>query len=31
MSVREDCGVFGMIGSRSTDVTGLAYYGLYVL
>ncbi len=31
MSVHEECGVFGMISQETTDVAGLAYYGLYAL
>lgn len=31
MSVHEECGVFGVISPRSTDVAGMAYYGLYAL
>ncbi|MDE5746790.1 MAG: amidophosphoribosyltransferase, partial [Acetatifactor sp.] len=31
MSVHEECGVFGVISPRTTDVAGMAYYGLYAL
>ncbi|MBD5529046.1 MAG: amidophosphoribosyltransferase [Lachnospiraceae bacterium] len=31
MSVHEECGVFGVISPRTTDVAGMAYYGMYAL
>ena len=31
MSIREECGVFGVIAPRPADVGRLAYYGLYAL
>lgn len=31
MSLHEECGVFGIISPRRTDVAGMAYYGLYAL
>ncbi|MBQ1378034.1 MAG: amidophosphoribosyltransferase [Lachnospiraceae bacterium] len=31
MSIREECGVFGVISPKPADVAGLAYYGLYSL
>ena len=31
MSIHEECGVFGVISPRRTDVASLAYYGLYAL
>ena len=31
MSIHEECGVFGVIAPRTTDVGRLAYYGLYAL
>lgn len=31
MSIHEECGVFGVISNTTTDVGGLAYYGLYAL
>ena len=31
MSVHEECGVFGVYGSRRENVAGLVYYGLYAL
>lgn len=31
MSIREECGVFGVITPEPADVAGLAYYGLYAL
>jgi amidophosphoribosyltransferase len=31
MSVHEECGVFGIISPRETDVAHLTYYGLYAL
>ena len=31
MSIHEECGVFGVITNTTTDVGGLAYYGLYAL
>ena len=31
MSLREECGVFGVISSETADVAALAYYGLYAL
>ena len=31
MSLREECGVFGVIAPEPADVAGLAYYGLYAL
>lgn len=31
MSIREECGVFGVIATEPVDVAGMAYYGLYAL
>lgn len=31
MSIREECGVFGVIAPEPADVAGMAYYGLYAL
>ena len=31
MSLREECGVFGVIAPEPTDVASLSYYGLYAL
>ena len=31
VSIHEECGVFGVIAPRPTDVGRLAYYGLYAL
>lgn len=31
MSLREECGVFGVIAPERTDVAGISYYGLYAL
>lgn len=31
MSLHEECGVFGVISPFTTDVSGLAYYGLFAL
>ena len=31
MSIREECGVFGVWSNRSDDVASLVYYGLYSL
>ncbi|MEE1317935.1 MAG: amidophosphoribosyltransferase [Ruminococcus sp.] len=31
MSVHEECGVFGVIGTEQTDVASMVYYGLYAL
>lgn len=31
MGVHEECGVFGVAGTRRADVAGLVYYGLYAL
>ena len=31
MSVHEECGVFGVIGTEQTDVARMVYYGLYAL
>lgn len=31
MSLREECGVFGVIGSEPADVAQITYYGLYAL
>lgn len=31
MSLREECGVFGVISSETADVAALSYYGLYAL
>lgn len=31
MSLHEECGVLGIISPKSTDVAGIAYYGLYAL
>ena len=31
MSLKEECGVFGVIAPEPTDVAGLCYYGMYAL
>ena len=31
MSIHEECGVFGVIGTQQTDVASIVYYGLYAL
>ena len=31
MSIREECGVFGVYAPEKTDVAGIAYYGLFAL
>ena len=31
MSIREECGVFGVIAPEPADVAGITYYGLYAL
>lgn len=31
MSIHEECGVFGVIATESTNVAGITYYGLYAL
>ncbi len=31
MSIREECGVFGIFSHKETDVARLTYYGLYAL
>ena len=31
MSIHEECGVFGVYGTKREDVAGLVYYGLYAL
>ncbi|MEE1281726.1 MAG: amidophosphoribosyltransferase [Acutalibacteraceae bacterium] len=31
MSIHEECGVFGVMAPEPTDVSGIAYYGLYSL
>lgn len=31
MSLHEECGVFGMIGSEKTDAAGIVYHGLFAL
>ena len=31
MSLREECGVFGVIAPEPVDVANLSYYGLYAL
>ena len=31
MSIREECGVFGVIATEPADVASMAYYGLYAL
>ena len=31
MSVREECGVFGVISPEPADVASITYYGLYAL
>ncbi len=31
MSLREECGVFGVISAQNTDVAAIAYYGLFAL
>jgi len=31
MSIHEECGVFGIFGSKNQDVAGIAYYGLFSL
>ena len=31
MSIREECGVFGVYSPERTNVAGLTYYGLYAL
>lgn len=31
MSLREECGVFGIISPEPTDVASISYYGLYAL
>ena len=31
MSVKEECGVFGVFSPHPTDVSGICYYGLYAL
>ena len=31
MSLREECGVFGVIAQEPVDVAGITYYGLYAL
>lgn len=31
MSIREECGVFGVISPEPTDVASICYYGLYAL
>ncbi len=31
MSIREECGVFGVISPKQTDVASISYYGLYAL
>ena len=31
MDLHEECGVFGIISPVTTDVAGVAYYGLYAL
>lgn len=31
MSIHEECGVFGVFGTKKQDVAGIAYYGLYAL
>ena len=31
MSVKEECGVFGVFSPHPADVSGICYYGLYAL
>ena len=31
MSIKEECGVFGVISPKSVDAAGICYYGLYAL
>ena len=31
MSIREECGVFGVLSEKPMDVAGISYYGLYAL
>ena len=31
MSIREECGVFGVMAEKPTDVALISYYGLYAL
>ena len=31
MSIREECGVFGVMAPDIRDVAGICYYGLYAL
>lgn len=31
MGIHEECGVFGIMAPETTDVAGMAYYGLYAL
>ena len=31
MTIREECGVFGIKGDEKTDVAAKIYYGLYAL
>ena len=31
MSIHEECGVFGVYGTKAGDVAGLVYYGLFAL
>ena len=31
MSIREECGVFGVMAPEVCDVAGISYYGLYAL
>ena len=30
-SIREECGVFGVISEKPANVAGICYYGLYAL
>ena len=31
MAIHEECGVFGIIGTKTQNVAGISYYGLYSL
>ncbi|MCI8886192.1 MAG: amidophosphoribosyltransferase, partial [Dorea sp.] len=31
MAIHEECGVFGVMGTKKGNVAGIVYYGLYAL